>query len=158
MFDAYAQFAKSHQSAQKAYDKFAVTASPHGDALDNQTSNGGGYAYSNEYERREALFKGDALDYMAELIAALDAKGVKVFHTYAAMDENGKDTIDYDYITNTFEKVFKEKFQGIEMITDIKDAFVPSTQMKDSAWHLTREGAEARTRVVIDDLKAALGK
>ena len=158
VFDAYAQFAKSHLAAQKSYEAFATSASPHGDALDNQTSNGGGYSYSKEYERRESLFKDDTLDYMAELIAALDAKGVKVFHTYAAMDINGKESINYDYITGTFEKVFEGKFKGIKMITDINDAFVLSTQMKDSAWHLTREGAEARTAVVIEDLKAALGK
>ena len=71
---------------------------------------------------------------------------------------NGKDSIDYGYITNTFEKVFTEKFKGITMISDIKDCFVPGTQIKDSAWHLTREGAVTRTQVVINDLKEALGK
>jgi hypothetical protein len=54
--------------------------------------------------------------------------------------------------------LFEEKFKGIEMISDIKDCFVPSSQMRDSAWHLTRKGAETRTKVVIEDLKAALGK
>ena len=56
------------------------------------------------------------------------------------------------------EKVFENKFKGIEMISDIMDCFVPSTQIRDSAWHLTRDGAEARTAVVIEDLKEALGK
>jgi hypothetical protein len=59
---------------------------------------------------------------------------------------------------NTFKKVFEEKFKGIEMISDISNCFVPSTQMRDSAWHLTREGAKTRTSVVIADLKKALGK
>ncbi len=158
VFDSYTKYASAHKSSQKKFDAFADSTSAHGDALDNKTSNGGGYSYSNEYERRETLFKDGSLDYMAELIGKLDEKGVKVFHTYAAMDANGKESIDYDYIKNTFEKVFKEKFKGIEMISDIKNCFVPSTQIKDSAWHLTREGAKARTNAVIADLKAALGK
>jgi hypothetical protein len=158
VFDSYSKFASAHQSAQKNYDAFAVSVSAHGDAMDNETSNGGGYSYANEYERRETLFKDGSLDYMAELIGKLDAKGVKVLHTYAAMDANGKESIDSDYIKNTFEKVLKEKFKGIEIISDINDCFVLSTQIKDSAWHLTREGAKTRTSVVIADLKKALGK
>jgi hypothetical protein len=160
VFDSYADYASAHASAQKAFDAFADDVDCHGDAdaLNKEPANGGGYSYRNEYERRESLFEDNTLNHMAKLIAALDAKGVKVFHTYAAMDENGKDSIDYDYMTNTFEKVFEEKFKGIEMISDIKDCFVPSSQMRDSAWHLTRKGAETRTKVVIEDLKAALGK
>ena len=158
VFDSYARYASAHQSAQKKFDAWEDIVSAHGDALNNETSNGGGYSYANEYERREVLFKDGPLDYMAELIGKLDANGVKVFHTYAAMDANGKDSIDSDYMKNTFEKVFEEKFKGIEMISDISNCFVPSTQMKDSAWHLTREGAKARTSVVIADLKKALGK
>lgn len=158
VFDSYERYASAHQSNQKAFDKFSTAVSAHGDALDNETSNGGGYTYRNEYERRESLFTSGTLDYMAELIAKLDSKGVKVFHTYAAMDANGKSSIDSDYIKNTFEKVFENKFKGIEMISDIMDCFVPSTQIRDSAWHLTRDGAEARTAVVIEDLKEALGK
>lgn len=158
VFDSYTKYASAHKSAQKKFDAFVDTVSAHGDALDNNKSNGGGYSYANEYERRETLFKDGSLDYMAELIEKLDAKGVKVLHTYAAMDINGKDSIDSDYMKNTFEKVFEEKFKGITMISDVKDCFVLSTQMKDSAWHLTREGAKARTNAVIADLKAALGK
>jgi hypothetical protein len=160
VFDAYTQYASAHKNAQKKFDAFSTSVTTHGDALDNETSNGGGYTYTNEYERRETLFKSTdkTLNHMADQIAALTSKGVKVFHTYAAMDVNGKDSIDYDYMKNTFEKVFTEKFKGITMISDVKDCFVASTQMKDSAWHLTREGAKARTSVVIEDLKAALGK
>jgi hypothetical protein len=158
VFDSYTKYASAHQTAQKNFDAFSDATSAHGDAIDNTTSNGGGYSYSNEYERRESLFTNGTLDYMAELISNLDEKGVKVFHTYAAMDENGKESIDYDYITGTFEKVFEEKFDGIKMISDINNCFVPSTLIRDSAWHLTRKGAEARTAVVIVDLKAALGK
>lgn len=158
VFDSYEKYASSHKNSQKAFDKFSPSVSVHGDALDNEKSNGGGYSYSGEYERREALFEDGTLDYIAELIGKLDAKGVKVLHTYAAMDKNGKSSIDADYMKNTFEKIFKEKFEGIEMISDINDCFVESTQIKDSAWHLTRDGAEARTAVVIADLKAALGK
>ncbi len=158
VFDSYEQYASAHQYSQKAFDKFADSVSVHGDALDNEKSGGGGYSYSGEYERREALFESDIFDYIAELIGKLDEKGVKVFHTYAAMDKNGKNSIDADYMKNTFEKIFKEKFKGIEMISDINDCFVESNQMKDSAWHLTRDGAEVRTAVVIEDLKAALGK
>ena len=95
---------------------------------------------------------------MEELIASLTEKKIKVFYTYSAMDENGKDSIDYDYIENDFEKIIEERFKGIEIITDIKDCFVPSTQMRDSKWHLTRAGAKTRTAVVIEDLKAALAK
>ncbi|MBQ8448762.1 MAG: InlB B-repeat-containing protein [Clostridia bacterium] len=158
VFDSYASYASAHKNAQKKYDAFSESTSVHGDGIDNTTSNGGGYTYANEYERREKLFTDGTLDYIAELIGKLDANGVKVFHTYAAMDANGKSSIDSDYIKNTFEKVFENKFKGIEMISDIMDCFVPSTQIRDSAWHLTRDGAEARTAVVIEDLKEALGK
>ena len=158
VFEAYCSYTSMHLNNQKAYDAFTTSTNSHGDAIDNPTSNGGKYTYGNEYERREVLFKDGTLDYMATLIGNLTAKGVKVFHTYAAMDENGRATIDNEYIKNTFEKVFTEKFKGIEMISDIQHCFVPNTQMKDSAWHLTREGAEARTAKVIEDLKAALGK
>lgn len=158
VFDSYERYASAHKSAQKKFDAFADSVNAHGDAIDNTTSNGGGYNYEGEYERREALFKDDSLDHMAEQIALLTSKGVKVFHTYAAMDANGKESIDNDYIKNTFEKVFTEKFKGIEIISDINNCFVPGTQIRDSAWHLTREGAEARTSAIIADLKAALGK
>jgi hypothetical protein len=158
VFDAYAKYASAHKSAQKKFDKYADTVSPHGDALDNETSNGGGYSYADEYERREKLFTNGTLDYIAGLTGKLTAKGVKVFHTYAVMDENGRSSIDVNYMKNTFEKKLTEKFTGIQVISDINKAFVPSTQMKDSAWHLTRDGAKARTSVVIADLKAALGK
>jgi hypothetical protein len=158
VFDSYAKYASAHKSAQKKFDKYADTVSPHGDALDNETSNGGGYSYADEYERREKLFTNGTLDYIAGLTGKLTAKGVKVFHTYAVMDENGRSSIDVNYMKNTFEKKLTEKFTGIQVISDINKAFVPSTQMKDSAWHLTRDGAKARTSVVIADLKAALGK
>ncbi len=157
VFNAYANFASLHKNNQKNFDSFSTSTSVHGDGIDRTPSNGG-YTYSYEYERMEENIKGDTFDYMAEVIAELTAKGVKVFHTYPAMDENGKNTIDYDYIENTFEKIFKEKFKGVEIISDIKDCFVKSTQMSDSKWHVAPEGAEARTKVVIEDLKAALGK
>ncbi len=157
VFSSYAQYAVSHTNNQKNFDSFSPNVTVEGDGLD-QTNRGSGYSYNNEYERMLSQIKGNTFDYMAELIKKLDAKGVKVFHTYAAMDENGKDSIDYDYITNTFEKAFKEKFQGVEMISDIKDCFVKNENMGDSKWHITPAGAEERTAVVIEDLKTALGK
>jgi hypothetical protein len=162
VFDAYSKYALTHASKQKNFDSFSEDIDCYGDAdaLNNEPANGGGYSYSGEYDSstRKELWSGEKLNYMSELISELTSKGVRVFYTYAAMDENGKDSIDYDYITNTFEKIIKERFKGIEIITDIKDVFVPSTQMRDSAWHLTREGAKTRTSVVIADLKKALGK
>lgn len=162
VFDAYAKYAVTHESKQKNFDSFSDDMNAYGDAdaLNNAVSNGGGYTYSGEYDssNRKSLWNSDKLDYMEELIAKLTEKEVKVFFTYSAMDENGKESIDYDYMTNTFEKIIEERFKGIEIITDIKDCFVPSTQMRDTAWHLTREGAKTRTAVVIGDLKEALGK
>ena len=158
VFDAYTSYASLHKNNQKSFDAFATSVSPEGDAMDKTTSNGGGYSYANEYERREDLFTDGTLDYMASLVGKLTSKGVRVLHTYAVMDENGKDSIDYDYITKTFEKILKEKFTGIEIISDIKNCFVPSNQISDSAWHLTREGAETRTANILKDIKKALGK
>ena len=161
VFDAYAQYAYAHKGNQKNYDNFSANVGVHGDALDNEIQKkemDNTHKYINQYESREKLFEDGTLDYMGKLIEALSTKGVKVLHTYAAMDVAGKDGIDYDYIKNTFEKNLKEKFKGIEPITDIKDVFVTSNQMCDSEWHLTLDGAEARTKVVIEDLKAALGK
>jgi len=162
VFDSYSKYASTHNSKQKNFDSFSDDINCYGDAdaLNKEPAKGGGYTYSGEYDSdtRKELWESEKLDYMEELIAKLTSKEVKVFYTYAAMDENGKDSIDYDYITNTFENIIKERFEGIEIITDIKDVFVPSAQMRDSAWHLTRAGAKTRTAVVIEDLKAALGE
>jgi len=162
VFDAYAKYAATHSQKQTSFDSFSddMNACGDADALNNEPANGGGYTYEGEYDssNRKSLWESEKLDYMEELIASLTEKEVKVFYTYAAMDENGKESIDYDYMSNTFEKLIEERFKGIEIITDIKDCFVPSTQMRDSKWHLTREGAKTRTAVVIEDLKSALGK
>ena len=162
VFDAYTKYAATHVVKQKNFDSFSddMNACGDADALNNEPASGGGYTYSGEYDSssRKALWESEKFDYMEELIASLTEKKIKVFYTYSAMDENGKDSIDYDYIENDFEKIIEERFKGIEIITDIKDCFVPSTQMRDSKWHLTRAGAKTRTAVVIEDLKAALAK
>ena len=161
VFDSYAKYASAHAKAQKNFDAFSDAVNDHGDLLNNTVHKEGmdnSKKYINQYENREVLFNDGSLDYIGELVKTMDAKGVKVFHTYAAMDIAGKDGINYDYISNVFEAKLKDTFKGIKPITDIKDVFVLSTQMCDSEWHLTRDGAKARTSVVIADLKEALGK
>ena len=86
----------------------------------------------------------------------MSGKGIRIYYTYAAMSKDG--TGFDDAIMADYESALLKAFPEVTVISEYKDCLVDNDQIYDSVWHLTLDGAKARTEVVIHDLVAQLEK
>ena len=95
-------------------------------------------------------------DANTEIVANMTAKGVKVFYSFAAMQESGMKDVNEKDVLAMEELV--TSVPGIVSISDYHDLILEDQYFYDSAWHLTDEGSTVRSEQVAKDLLAALGK
>ncbi|MGN1095809.1 MAG: hypothetical protein ACI4QR_05430, partial [Eubacteriales bacterium] len=152
----YSNYAKNHKGKQKSFEKFSTGVNCYGDNSgyvaheEMQCEYGTGFKNISNYLSR-GMF-----GYASGLMQNLSDKGVKIYYTYAAMDKTGtglENTLISEYTENLLAA-----FPQITVISDWKNCLVEHNQIYDSIWHLTLEGAHARTMNFIKDIKAQLDK
>ena len=150
LLSSFGSFSTSLASRKfKDYDKLSTSMTKYGDDMGNRDSKGQSYNYNFNYG-----FGGK--DAITEIVANMTAKGVKVFYSFAAMQESGMKNVNEKDVLAMEELV--TSVPGIVSISDYHDLILEDQYFYDSAWHLTDEGSTVRSEQVAKDLLAALGK
>ena len=123
--------------------------SKYGDDMSNRNSKGQVYSYNFRYS-----FGGEHV--IPEIVQNMQAKGVNVFYSFAAMQESGMKKAEEGAILALLESITSK--MDIVVISDYQDMIFEDQYFYDSAWHLTDEGATLRSEQVAEDLLKALGK
>lgn len=156
VFSYFPNYSVSHSMQQKPFDSFSKDINCYGDNMSVRVPLLKDYNYSRGYSSIIGSLSRNAFGCMNNLIKALSDKGVKVYFTYPAMDEEGGGL--EDELMSQVEEAIKKAFPDVTIISKWKDCLVKHDQMFDSEWHITLEGAAARTKIVIRDLKAQIAK
>ncbi len=144
-FSAYCDLLKS--ATFKDFDVLQNSMSKYGDAAGGEWKGKlGTYRFNYPAETEYTTW---------ELIEAIKAKGAKVYFTFAAMMESGRESVTDD-IAKKYEDLITS--MGAESISDYKNCFYANELFHDSEWHLGADGAVERSERVAKDLLAALGK
>ncbi|MBQ9748782.1 MAG: leucine-rich repeat protein [Clostridia bacterium] len=136
-------------SKYKSYDELTKGMNKYGDNVSDRETQAKSYRYNFSYPMMgEKEIKA--------LVANMTAKGVSVYYSFAAMQEtamksaNEKDVLALEALVTSVP--------GIVSISDYKDCIYPDNYFHDSEWHMTDDGARARSAQVAEDLLKALGK
>ncbi|MBP3554804.1 MAG: leucine-rich repeat protein [Clostridia bacterium] len=149
-FSSFASFASSLASRKyRDFDKTPSSMSKYGDDMSNRNSKGQVYSYNFRYG-----FGGENV--IPEIVQNMQAKGVNVFYSFAAMQESGMKKAEEGAILALLESITSK--MDIVVISDYQDMIFEDRYFYDSAWHLTDEGATLRSEQVAEDLLKALGK
>ena len=132
----------------KRYDMLSNGMSKYGDDMGNRVTKGQVFSYNFNYQM---LGEFEIMDFVENITD----KGASVYYSFAAMQEGGEKIIEKDILA--LEKLVTS-VPGIVSISDYKDCLYPNEYFYDSAWHMTNEGARARSEQVAKDLLEALGK
>ncbi|MBO5022966.1 MAG: leucine-rich repeat protein [Clostridia bacterium] len=156
VFDYYASFASSHAQKQQSFESFSADVNSHGDHINTRAHADKTYrSYSGSYQSRVKEVLNGNYSYIEGIIENMSKNGVKLYYTFAAMDESAPD-FDDDVFEN-LAKAMEDTF-GMIAISDYKNCLVPHDCMYDSEWHLTLEGAKLRTQSLIKDILAQIAK
>lgn len=154
VFSSYAKYAALHTAKQQAFDKFSTSISDYGDNIAPTEHKNATYDYQSSMLRVLPELESGMFDYCGSLVKKLTESGVRVYYTFAAMDESGIDFAEKEVAR--YMNDITAIYPGIVIISDYKNCLVPNSLMFDSAWHLTLEGASFRTGKLITDLKKQL--
>ena len=156
VFDYYSSYASDHAGKQQSYEAFSDGCNHYGDAPgerahSDRTNDG----YSNYYNSQLKSITNGAYSYIDSIFEKMSANGVKMYYTFAAMDETATslDATVFENLAKTVESTF-----GLAVISDYTNCLVPHECMYDSEWHLTLEGAKKRTENLIKDILAQIAK
>lgn len=133
----------------KEFDALTTSVNQYGDDISSRQWNGQRFEYWFKYSLQ-------APDELAELVSKISEKGGSVYFSFAAMQESGMSNIKEDDVL-AFEEMLEE-IPGIVSISDYQDCIYDDDMFYDSAWHMTAEGAQARSEQVASDILAQLQK
>lgn len=156
VFNYYSLFASNHAKKQQSFDSFSDSTNGYGDntavvAHEDKTYDG----YSTSYgSQARAILKG-TYSYIEGIIERMSENGVRLYYTFAAMDESAT-ALEADVFENLANAV-EEKF-GMVVISEYTNCLIPHEYMYNSEWHLTLEGAKLRTENLVNDILAQLEK
>ena len=154
VFSSYSSYAASHASAQRSFEAFDSNTNMYGDCVSERETRNPYCSYS--YKSYVNSLENGTYSYIAGIIKDMSGKGIRIYYTYAAMSKDG--TGFDDAIMADYESALLKAFPEVTVISEYKDCLVDNDQIYDSVWHLTLDGAKARTEVVIHDLVAQLEK
>ena len=156
VFDYYASFASSHAQKQQSFEVFNADVNSYGDHINTRAHADKTYrSYSDSYQSRVKEVLNGNYFYIEGIIENMSKNGVKLYYTFAAMDESAPD-FDDDVFKN-LAKAMEDTFDMVA-ISDYTNCLVPHDCMFDSEWHLTLEGAKKRTENLIKDILAQIAK
>ena len=133
----------------KEFDALTTSVNQYGDDISSRQWTGQRFEYRFKYSLQ-------APDELAELVSKISEKGGSVYFSFAAMQESGMSNIKEDDVLD-FEAMLEE-IPGIVSISDYQDCIYDDDMFYDSAWHMTAEGAQARSEQVASDILAQLQK
>lgn len=133
----------------KEFDALTISVNQYGDDISSRQWTGQRFEYRFKYSLQ-------APDELAELVSKISEKGGSVYFSFAAMQESGMSNIKEDDVLD-FEAMLEE-IPGIVSISDYQDCIYDDDMFYDSAWHMTAEGAQARSEQVASDILAQLQK
>ena len=133
----------------KEFDALTISVNQYGDDISSRQWTGQRFEYRFKYSLQ-------APDELAELVSKISEKGGSVYFSFAAMQESGMSNIKEDDVLD-FEAML-EGIPGIVSISDYQDCIYDDDMFYDSAWHMTAEGAQARSEQVASDILAQLQK
>ncbi len=151
-FSSFAQNCEVLKTSKfKGFDTLSNTLSKYGDDVSDRQSKGELYSYQFN-SRNSAEFE------MVELLENIQAKGGRVFYSFAAMQKSGMAASD---IKASDMEAFEAAILSlgvVESISEYENYILDDQLFSDSAWHLTDDGARERTRRITEDILKALGK
>lgn len=156
VFSGFSYYSMLHAEKQKSFDIFDRNFNRYGDYIQVRVSELKDYNYGGSYNSILRAMEGNRFSVMSGVIDDMTEKGIKVYFTYPAMDEEGSGLSDE--LMAEVEMAIKKTFPTLTVISNYKDCLVKHDQMHNSEWHCTLEGAAARTKIVIRDIKAQLEK
>ena len=133
----------------KEFDALTISVNQYGDDISSRQWTGQRFEYRFKYSLQ-------APDELAELVSKISEKGGSVYFSFAAMQESGMSNIKEDDVLD-FEAMLEE-IPGIVSISDYQDCIYDDDMFYDSAWHMTAEGAQARSEQVASDILVQLQK
>ena len=133
----------------KEFDALTISVNQYGDDISSRQWNGQRFEYWFKYSLQ-------APDELTALISKISEKGGSVYFSFAAMQESGMSNIKEEDVLD-FEAMLEE-IPGIVSISDYQDCIYDDDMFYDSAWHMTAEGAQARSEQVASDILAQLQK
>lgn len=133
----------------KEFDALTISVNQYGDDISYRQWNGQKFEYWFKYSL-------PASEELAELVSKISEKGGSVYFSFAAMQESGMSNIKEEDVLD-FEAML-EGVPGIVSISDYQDCIYDDDMFYDSAWHMTAEGAQARSEQVASDILAQLQK
>ena len=144
VFSTFANWNNEHATKPMSSRRSRVTDNIYGDDISVR---------ENQFVTTSYRFSYFFSDYshMDEVLTSMKDEGVKVLFTYAAMAK------DCDGLDDAALEEYKQKLLQnfpIEIISDYHDCMYDNSLFWNSEWHMTLEGAHARTLNVIKDLKA----
>ena len=149
-FEAMMEVFSNHEKHNAPWDRGAIGYNCYGDTLSSPAQK----LFDSEYG-----FPSDAnlssYKRMHWMVRELKEMGVKIWFSYAVMDESGAG------LTKTRAQQYEQnikKYFDVTIISDFWDCLVPHECMADSRWHVTLEGADIRTKQVIKDILAQFEK
>lgn len=133
----------------KPFDALSASMDKYGDDLSQRAWDGQRYSYSFRYQfGAESALK--------TLISKITEKGGSVYFSFAAMQKSGMASVAESEVLN-FEELITS-IPGVVSISDYKDCIYEDFYFWNSAWHMTVEGAQKRTRQVASDILAQLAR
>ena len=133
----------------KEFDALTISVNQYGDDISSRQWTGQRFEYRFKYSLQ-------APDELTALISKISEKGGSVYFSFAAMQESGMSNIKEEDVLD-FEAML-EGIPGIVSISDYQDCIYDDDMFYDSAWHMTAEGAQARSEQVASDILAQLQK
>ena len=133
----------------KEFDALTISVNQYGDDISSRQWNGQKFEYWFKYSL-------PASEELAELVSKISEKGGSVYFSFAAMQKSGMSNIKAEDVLD-FEAMLEE-IPGIVSISDYQDCIYDDDMFYDSAWHMTAEGAQARSEQVASDILAQLQK
>ncbi len=148
LFSSFASFCSGLRGSKfKSYDKLSASINKYGDDMSAREWNGSLYDYNFNYGMAGKTA-------IAELVANMIEKGAAVYFSFAAMQESGMEGTS-EAAVRAYEALVTS-IPGIVSISDYKDCIYQDDYFWNSAWHMTDEGAKARSAQVAKDILKAL--
>ena len=135
----------------KGFDALSYTLSKYGEDLADRQSKGELYSYQFN-SRNSAEFE------MVEILENIEAKGGRVFFSFAAMQKSGMESSGIKASDMAAYENAILSLGVIESISEYENCIYDDNLFSDSAWHMTDDGARERTRRIAEDVLKALGK
>lgn len=133
----------------KEFDALTISVNQYGDDISSRQWTGQRFEYRFKYSLQTP-------DELTALVSKISEKGGSVYFSFAAMQKSGMSNIKEDDVLD-FEAMLEE-IPGIVSISDYQDCIYDDDMFYDSAWHMTAEGAQARSEQVASDILAQLQK